>query len=64
MDWLRFSTEPEFESVAKISGERLVLGDTDAADVLVNVRCWSQDRSMEKLWMFKTWSGKQYWAVE
>lgn len=58
IDWLRFSIEPEFEAVVKINGEWPLLGEAETAAVLVNVRCWSQGRSMEKLWMFRTWSGK------
>lgn len=54
MDWLRFSAEPGFEGLGKISGEWGLLGEEDAAVMLVNERCWSQDLSMEKLWMFKT----------
>lgn len=60
---LRFSTEPGFEAVENVTGEWLSLGETEVEVVVVNVRCWSQDRNIEKLWMFKTWSGKQYWAV-
>lgn len=61
IDWLRFSTEPDWEAVAEIRGEWSLLGE--GAVELANVKCWSHDRSMEKLWMFKTWSGKQNWAV-
>ena len=64
VDWLRFSAEPGFEGLVKISGEWGLLGEEDAAVILVNERCWSQDLSMEKLRMFKTWSGKKYWAVK